>query len=48
MLLECIVMVLGGGDPEIQTLAAMLSTTIYSYSETLRVGLDLGAMKCMA
>ena len=23
-----------GGDPEIQTLAALLNTTIYSYSET--------------
>ena len=25
-----------GGDPEIQTLAALLNTTIYSYSETFR------------
>ena len=34
-----------GDDPEIQTLAALLNTTIYSY---FVVGLDLGAMKCMA
>ena len=27
---------LWGGDPEIQTLAALLNTTIYSYSETFR------------
>ena len=37
-----------GGDPEIQTLAALLNTTIFLMVRHFMVGLDLGAMKCMA
>ena len=37
-----------GGDPEIQTLAALLNTTIFLMVRHFMVGLDLGAMKFMA